>query len=33
VRLPEDLLHRIEVHTGYAIESYTLHLCGRPTGA
>jgi Fur family ferric uptake transcriptional regulator len=32
VCLPEDLLKRIEVHTGYAIESYTLHLCGRPTG-
>ncbi len=33
VCLPEDLLKRIELHTGYAIESYTLHLCGRPTGA
>ncbi len=32
VLLPEDLLHRIEVHTGYVIESYTLNLCGRPTG-
>jgi Fur family ferric uptake transcriptional regulator len=32
VLLPEDLLHRIEVHTGYVIESYTLHLCGRQTG-
>jgi len=30
VRLPDDLLRRIEEHTGYTIESYTLHLAGRP---
>jgi len=30
VRLPEELLRRIEEHTGYMIESYTLHLAGRP---
>jgi Fur family ferric uptake transcriptional regulator len=29
VRLPEDLLQQIEERTGYAIESYTLHLSGR----
>ena len=29
VRLPEDLLRQIEERTGYAIESYTLHLSGR----
>ena len=30
VQLPADLLQRIEAHTGFTIESYTLHLCGRP---
>jgi len=30
VRLPADLLDQIEQRTGYSIESYTLHLCGRP---
>ena len=30
VELPPELLQRIEEHTGYAIESYTLHLSGRP---
>jgi Fur family transcriptional regulator, ferric uptake regulator len=30
VELPPDLLRQIEEHTGYAIESYTLHLTGRP---
>ncbi len=30
VHLPEDLLLLIEQHTGYTIESYTLHLSGRP---
>jgi Fur family ferric uptake transcriptional regulator len=29
VHLPEELLRLIEQHTGYAIESYTLHLSGR----
>jgi Fur family ferric uptake transcriptional regulator len=29
VELPPDLLRRIEEHTGFAIESYTLHLAGR----
>ncbi|MFY8148107.1 MAG: Fur family transcriptional regulator [Prochlorococcaceae cyanobacterium] len=30
VELPDDLLRRIEELTGYTIESYTLHLTGRP---
>jgi Fur family ferric uptake transcriptional regulator len=30
VTLPEELLRRIEALTGYTIESYTLHLSGRP---
>lgn len=30
VSLPDDLLRQIEAHTGYTIESYTLHLCGHP---
>jgi Fur family ferric uptake transcriptional regulator len=30
VYLPEELLRRIEEHTGFTIESYTLHLAGRP---
>ncbi len=30
VTLPEELLRRIEAITGYTIESYTLHLLGRP---
>ena len=30
VELPPELLLQIERHTGFAIESYTLHLCGRP---
>ena len=30
VRLPQDLLRQIEEHTGYTIDSYTLHLCGHP---
>jgi Fur family ferric uptake transcriptional regulator len=30
VELPPELLQQIERHTGFAIESYTLHLCGRP---
>ena len=30
VELPPELLRQIEDHTGYAIESYTLHLTGRP---
>ena len=30
VELPPDLLHQIEEHTGFSIESYTLHLSGRP---
>ena len=30
VELPPDLLRQIEEHTGFAIESYTLHLSGRP---
>ena len=29
VQLPAELLRQIETHTGYAIESYTLHLTGR----
>ena len=29
VCLPDDLLRQIEERTGYRIESYTLHLCGR----
>jgi Fur family ferric uptake transcriptional regulator len=29
VELPRDLLDQIERHTGFAIESYTLHLTGR----
>jgi Fur family ferric uptake transcriptional regulator len=29
VALPPDLLHQIEQFTGFAIESYTLHLSGR----
>lgn len=29
VVLPDDLLRQIEAATGYAIESYTLHLSGR----
>jgi Fur family ferric uptake transcriptional regulator len=29
VELPDTLLQRIEAETGYRIESYTLHLCGR----
>ncbi|MFM7549280.1 MAG: Fur family transcriptional regulator [Cyanobacteriota bacterium] len=30
VELPPELLRQIEVATGYRIESYTLHLTGRP---
>lgn len=30
VELPRELLEQIERHTGFAIESYTLHLTGRP---
>ena len=30
VELPPELIQHIEKHTGYAIESYTLHLTGRP---
>lgn len=30
VRLPVDLIRQIEAATGYAIESYTLNLAGRP---
>ncbi|KMM17618.1 Fur family transcriptional regulator [Synechococcus sp. GFB01] len=30
VELPAELLQRIEDHTGFAIEGYTLHLTGRP---
>jgi len=30
VSLPAELLQQIEALTGYTIESYTLHLCGRP---
>lgn len=30
VELPSDLLHQIEERTGYSIESYTLHIAGRP---
>jgi Fur family ferric uptake transcriptional regulator len=30
VELPTDLLRQIEEHTGFTIESYTLHLSGRP---
>ena len=29
VELPQDLLDQIERHTGFAIETYTLHLTGR----
>ncbi len=29
VLLPDELLRQIEQHTGFAIESYTLHLSGR----
>lgn len=29
VTLPRELLRQIEQHTGYRIESYTLHLTGR----
>jgi Fur family ferric uptake transcriptional regulator len=29
VLLPADLLQQIEQRTGFLIESYTLHLCGR----
>jgi Fur family ferric uptake transcriptional regulator len=29
VLLPDDLLEQIEQRTGFLIESYTLHLCGR----
>jgi Fur family ferric uptake transcriptional regulator len=30
VVLPPELLEQIERHTGYRIESYSLHLSGRP---
>ena len=30
VELPHELLRQIEEHTGFSIESYTLHLSGRP---
>ncbi|MFZ0408949.1 MAG: Fur family transcriptional regulator [Cyanobium sp.] len=30
VTLPAELLRQIESLTGFTIESYTLHLCGRP---
>jgi len=30
VSLPPELLQQIEALTGFTIESYTLHLCGRP---
>jgi Fur family ferric uptake transcriptional regulator len=30
VELPPDLLRQIEASTGYSIDSYTLHLSGRP---
>lgn len=30
VELPAELLEQIEQHTGFAIESYTLQLSGRP---
>lgn len=30
VQLPAELLRSIEDHTGYTIDSYTLHLSGRP---
>jgi len=33
VVLPPELLAQIEQHTGYRIESYTLHLTGRPASA
>lgn len=33
VCLPEELLRQIEAHTGYTIDSYTLHLCGHPRQA
>ena len=32
VTLPAELLQQIEALTGFTIESYTLHLCGRPRG-
>ena len=32
VSLPAELLLQIEALTGFTIESYTLHLCGRPKG-
>ena len=32
VSLPAELLRQIEALTGFTIESYTLHLCGRPKG-
>jgi Fur family ferric uptake transcriptional regulator len=31
VQLPSELLQQIEAATGYTIESYTLHLSGRPS--
>jgi Fur family ferric uptake transcriptional regulator len=31
VQLPSELLDQIEAATGYTIESYTLHLSGRPS--
>ncbi|MEO1003373.1 MAG: transcriptional repressor [Cyanobacteria bacterium J06638_7] len=30
VQLPPELLEQIERHTGYRIETYSLHLTGRP---
>jgi len=30
VTLPAELVQQIEALTGFTIESYTLHLCGRP---
>lgn len=30
VELPAELLRQIEQHTGFSIETYTLHLTGRP---
>jgi Fur family ferric uptake transcriptional regulator len=33
VQLPAELLRRIEEQTGFAIESYTLNLCGRRRSA
>ena len=32
VTLPAELIKKIEALTGFTIESYTLHLCGRPQG-